>query len=102
MLISPPKRSLPLATLPAIEQALKVLEARGCSYETLTPRTREHLFTGPLQFSVMKNNQGTSLEWRPFLALHAATGPEIYKFQISPKFSKIFQHNKTIKIFLNP
>jgi len=43
---------------------------------------REHVYTGPLEFSLLKNYQGTKLEWRPFLALFAATGPQMYQFQL--------------------
>jgi len=82
LLISPPKHP-PVKPLISIdEQCRKDLEARGCTCESLTPRAREHVFTGPLKFSLLQNYQGTDLEWKPFLALYAATGPEMYQFQL--------------------
>lgn len=80
MLISPPPKPAPAPSFPSIDQ--KCLEAQGCTCETLTPRAREHVFTGPLQFSLLRKYKGTDLEWRPFLALYAATGPEMYQFQL--------------------
>ena len=36
------------------------------------------VFQGTLQFSLLQTYQGTQVEWKPFLALYAATGPEMY------------------------
>jgi len=60
----------------------KVLEARGCRCEILDSSVQEHSFNGPLHFSLLKNYSGSNLEWRPFLSLFAATGPEMYQFQL--------------------
>jgi len=64
-----------------LARARKVLEARGCRCEGLLS-VQEHSYTGPLSFSLLKNYVGNDLEWRPFLALFAANGTEMYQFQL--------------------
>jgi len=81
ILVSPPNPA-PTSPLTSVDQNRIVLESRGCTCRSLTPRSREHVFEGILDFSLMQNYQGTQLEWRPFLALYAASGPEMYQFQI--------------------
>jgi len=81
MLISPPNPAPP-TQFSTVDPNRVVLESRGCTCESLTPRVREHVFQGTLQFSLHQSYQGTQLEWKPFLALYAATGPEMYQFQL--------------------
>jgi len=81
LMISPPNPAPPTQFSP-VDPNRAVLESRGCTCESLTPRAREHVFQGTLQFSLLQTYQGTQLEWKPFLALYAATGPEMYQFQL--------------------
>jgi len=64
------------------DQSRKGLENGGCVCVSLTPRKREHAFQGVLEFSLLGIHHGSALGWTPFLAIFAATGPEMYQFQL--------------------